>query len=318
MPPVEDVISCCHLHVTLRTVAVLPKKIMIHFTATDPSMSATRVPIDGLWRCLCPSIDSIALSQNSSKLFSPRKRPTRPPARDAQSVRVQQFSTSIRAAPDASTRIPQASAAFKKRPKTPWKALPIATPSVVPETATSNATLADALDEHPAPTAKDGVSPGKSTPLPSSRPPRIKVSYIAPGTEPGGSFITQQQAQSRRVMRTDYSYKDAPTPKLSAKERLSLDSEETEALNERLRVIREREDSFHRVVNLVYYLIAVRGEEPSLLHYHSLLLANADAENGSTGSIRQLLAEMKAAGIAPDSGVYHAVLRVCCASNYIT
>jgi hypothetical protein len=33
-------------------------------------MSAARVPVDGLWRCLCPSIDSIILSSKSRTLPS--------------------------------------------------------------------------------------------------------------------------------------------------------------------------------------------------------------------------------------------------------
>jgi hypothetical protein len=37
-------------------------------------MSATRVPVDGLWRCLCPSIDSIVLSYNSRTLPTIRPR----------------------------------------------------------------------------------------------------------------------------------------------------------------------------------------------------------------------------------------------------
>jgi hypothetical protein len=38
-------------------------------------MSATRVPIDGLWRCLCPSIDAIILSSPFRPLTHIRPRP---------------------------------------------------------------------------------------------------------------------------------------------------------------------------------------------------------------------------------------------------
>lgn len=38
-------------------------------------MSATRVPIDGLWRCLCPSIDAIVLSSTSRPPSVIRPRP---------------------------------------------------------------------------------------------------------------------------------------------------------------------------------------------------------------------------------------------------
>lgn len=39
-------------------------------------MSATRVPIDGLWRCLCPSIDAIILSSHPRPLSFIRPRPS--------------------------------------------------------------------------------------------------------------------------------------------------------------------------------------------------------------------------------------------------
>lgn len=40
-------------------------------------MSSTRVPIDGLWRCLCPSIDAIIFSSSSRPLSSIRPRTNR-------------------------------------------------------------------------------------------------------------------------------------------------------------------------------------------------------------------------------------------------
>lgn len=41
-------------------------------------MSTARIPIDGLWRCLCPSIDAIILSSSSRRPPSIRPRPTLP------------------------------------------------------------------------------------------------------------------------------------------------------------------------------------------------------------------------------------------------
>jgi hypothetical protein len=42
-------------------------------------MSVTRVPIDGLWRCLCPSIDAIILSSSSHTLSAVRPQQNRVP-----------------------------------------------------------------------------------------------------------------------------------------------------------------------------------------------------------------------------------------------
>lgn len=43
-------------------------------------MPATRITVDGLWRCLCPSIDSAALSRALSRPFRPQQTRTRPAA----------------------------------------------------------------------------------------------------------------------------------------------------------------------------------------------------------------------------------------------
>jgi hypothetical protein len=60
----------------------------------------------------------------------------------------------------------------------------------------------------------------------------------------------------------------------------------------------------------VEYLITVRGEKPALIHYDSLIRANADAENGSAEVVKDLLTEMKQEGIGADSALYHGVLQV--------
>ena len=65
------------------------------------------------------------------------------------------------------------------------------------------------------------------------------------------------------------------------------------------------------MIELVEYLITVRGEKLALIHYDSLIRANADAENGSAEAVRVLLKEMKEECVRPDSGLYHGVLQVC-------
>lgn len=65
------------------------------------------------------------------------------------------------------------------------------------------------------------------------------------------------------------------------------------------------------MVELVDYMIRIRGEKPALIHYDALVRANAHAMPGSAAAVRTLLAEMKELGIAADSGVYHAALQVC-------
>jgi hypothetical protein len=81
--------------------------------------------------------------------------------------------------------------------------------------------------------------------------------------------------------------------------------------------MRTEEGAYHRVAELVEYLITVRGEKPALIHYDSLIRANADAENGSVDVVKGLLVEMKQEGIGPDSGLYHGVLQVRLAGGEI-
>lgn len=88
------------------------------------------------------------------------------------------------------------------------------------------------------------------------------------------------------------------------------DRDEIDVLHDRLRSYRTQEGNYGRVVGLVEYLIKNRGEKPALIHYDSLIRANADAENGSAECVRTLLVEMKEEGIRGDSGLYHGVLQV--------
>lgn len=92
--------------------------------------------------------------------------------------------------------------------------------------------------------------------------------------------------------------------------RQQWDSEDMRTLHDRLRACRAEEAQFDQVVDLVEYLLKGRGEQPSLIHYDSLIRANADAEKGSAESVRALLNEMKVEGIKGDSGLYHGALQV--------
>ena len=62
---------------------------------------------------------------------------------------------------------------------------------------------------------------------------------------------------------------------------------------------------------MIRMLMRDRGERPDGRHYVAMILANADAENGSASEVEVLLKEMAAEGIALSSGAYHAILKVC-------
>ena len=71
-----------------------------------------------------------------------------------------------------------------------------------------------------------------------------------------------------------------------------------------------RKAKYLEVQALVEYIVKTRRERPNNRIYEALILANADALYGSPGEVCKLLQEMEEEGLSPDSGIYHAVLRV--------
>ena len=67
---------------------------------------------------------------------------------------------------------------------------------------------------------------------------------------------------------------------------------------------------YAHVRDIVNILVKERGQKPNLRLYDALLLANTDNVNGSAGEVAQILDEIAAQGLVPDSATYHAALRV--------
>ena len=68
--------------------------------------------------------------------------------------------------------------------------------------------------------------------------------------------------------------------------------------------------NYPQIQKLVEILVQKRGEKPNARLYDALILANVDEEYGSAAEATRLLHEMTSQGMVPDSGTYHAVLRV--------
>ncbi|PBP21053.1 pentatricopeptide repeat protein [Diplocarpon rosae] len=194
-------------------------------------MPSTRIPIDGLWRCLCPSIDRVAI-----KALPARGSAARRAVNDRRPNPSQYIHTSTRRLRDTILR----RIIFEPQPKDP-------------------------------------VEPD---PLQSPKP--LFASRTSLGSE----------AERKRRYVLGYQLKDVPTAKI----------------HDQLRRVRGEAKSYHKVVELVEYLIRERGEKPALIHYDSLIRANASAKYGSVLSVRALLEEMDVLGIVKDSGLYHGVL----------
>jgi hypothetical protein len=231
-------------------------------------MPVSRIPIDGLWRCLCPSIDAIAICHASTRIQSTRKAPTRPRIDSTKLPRARPFYSSCRVANNRDATTSPNEPLQRVRPLWGFRKVDKPVPQSQHEPRDTNTSRDDSNN-----TSNTDVQPNLD----------------------GGPILRK-------------TYSDAP-PLQPDIERLN--DIPTVHLHDRLRHMRTEEGAYHRVVELVEYLMTVRGEKSALIHYDSLIRANADAENGSAETVRTLLKEMKEEGVRADSGLYHGVLQVC-------
>lgn len=66
-----------------------------------------------------------------------------------------------------------------------------------------------------------------------------------------------------------------------------------------------------RVQKDVIRLVQGLGQNPDGRIYRALLLAEADPKHGSAGEVERLLQQADVDGVALDSSIYHAALKVC-------
>ena len=95
----------------------------------------------------------------------------------------------------------------------------------------------------------------------------------------------------------------------------SLSTQDIRGGYQDLKRFSERAD-YVRVQAQVEQLVRINHETPNLRLYNALLLANGSPQLGSASEVARLLQEMEEAGIVPDSATYHAILRVCPATNH--
>ena len=244
-------------------------------------MPGNRTPIDGLWRCLCPSIDAIINSYARYPALSPTslarcragsKNPTR--------IRTRAFHCSTQV--DWGGGFRESIRSFlSPPPKTPPQKSNPHNQEVPPASSERAAPAADApsnISTSPSPsTVADHASK-------NSMPKLSGPSILKPPEEP----LTIAKTLCRH----------------------GLDGVSETDLHDRLRQLRARQGAYKEIAETVDYLIFTRAEKPALIHYDALIRANSDAENGTVEAVRILLNEMKDEGIGADSGLYHGVLQV--------
>ena len=205
-------------------------------------MPPFQVPIDGLWHCLCPSIDAIILSGNRS-LSRSSARPIGRSNRD------------FRNKPKPQLRN------FHSTRRTRWQ-----TPSAI----------------------SSAQSSGIPAKVDLTFPQPVDVRFTKSSVHPKQREDASLEERYARFADTPFSL-----------------------LHDRLRALRGQERAYQEILDLVEYLVTVRGAKPALIHYESLIIANADAENGSVEAVKVLLQEMKDEGIRGTASLYHSVLQAC-------
>ena len=65
------------------------------------------------------------------------------------------------------------------------------------------------------------------------------------------------------------------------------------------------------IEDIVGVLVRIHHERPNLRLYNALILSNTDPVDGSAANAARLFREMTKEGIVPESGTYHALLKVC-------
>ena len=138
---------------------------------------------------------------------------------------------------------------------------------------------------------------------PFSRPSRICVRQTP---LPSNPFLGCQTKQWLHRTSRNLSTND---------EAASLSTQDIRGGYQDLKRFSERAD-YIRVQAQVEQLVRVNHETPNLRLYNALILANGNPQMGSAGEVARLLQEMEDGGIMPDSATYHAILRVCPATNH--
>ncbi|TVY40050.1 putative pentatricopeptide repeat-containing protein, mitochondrial [Lachnellula occidentalis] len=246
-------------------------------------MPVTRIPIDGLWRCLCPSIDAISASCYATSTL-PATKPSIRLATGSKRLIRRNFHTSIRlrqrspedAAPNAKQGFGDGKPFFTVESR--WE-IPIRPPQ---ESLPDDPALSEAIDAAKA-NRITNVGAEKSHQTPRNVNAGLPL--------PSPINFAETSGPVRKV--------DAGVYKSSTRD-----------IYDRLRRVRTQQGAFKDILYLVHLLITEKEEKLSLFHYDSLIRANADAEHGSVDAVKLLLQEMKEEGIGGDSGLYHAVLEV--------
>ncbi|KAK3943865.1 hypothetical protein QBC46DRAFT_376470 [Diplogelasinospora grovesii] len=277
-------------------------------------MAPTRFIFDGLWRCLCPSIDAAALVRavNKPYPFSPTARRSRNRPRNTcpASTRGAHWQTeSARPRDDAEKAITfedlfSAPTDAKQNPKQPKSSISFhlgKKPGNAEQPVTFKDLFPESLDPKKDAARSKQSSSSQNTDTAKSEN-QVKQSSVKPEssrTASSSATFAKDAAQTATVsdlIQTKGSFpalKNAPTP----------------VIYECLRELARRQGQSKKIRAFVQYLIEQRGERPNIFLYEALVTANWD-QTGSADELDAILEQMRKAGIEPSPNIYHSALRL--------
>lgn len=258
-------------------------------------MSGARITVDGLWRCLCPSIDAAAFTRAISSPYRPQlssRHPSRPrtgagprvtdkllhtTARRLQDDGKQHGDDPFAVIYDAETQKKSSSSSSKQdkiEDGANFQQNPVAT-SALPVTS---------VGSQDGPTAPNTLHNGREV---ARRPVRVKM----PTQDPLPINV-------ERIFGMEEPYTKVP-PGIT-----------TENVMEAIQYIRDKGRPKWRAITatLVKHLLA-NGVAPNTFIYETMLMAHA-LPSGSADAVRSLLREMQLKKIPWSSTAYHSALRV--------
>lgn len=252
-------------------------------------MATTKLAIDGLWRCLCPSFDAAILAV---PLTAPAPNVRR------QRQRKQRNATHISKASIATTPTNRVAFGPQANPDRRIKAQFFGQ---------RHNQQYDAVNDQP---TEDHDVSRKSTNSSSSRG---SGSETHKNVARGGS-IQADVLLSERLLAKDGAAievgqegsKARPTPTWAYQ---NLGDVPIPRLHLWLDRIQHAMGTFDKVMKLVNHLRNERGQGPTLRYYEALARANADAEHGSATMIATIMEEMDSYGIIANKEFYHACLQ---------
>lgn len=263
-------------------------------------MSSARMTIDGLWRCLCPSVDGATLTRAISAPHRCQLITRGASSRRSICARSRQATTRSLSTTICLRGLQQDGAQSEEVAFGILSDVVVGRPNDTRQVGPSETKqpdenpILDAADE--AGKVKDSASvSGVERPVEAKHPERKPLSTI-PGAETRAQRGSSPATVASLVRAHELEH--------------ALPAATTEDIYDALRILRDRQKSKDRntTTALVKHLLA-SGMAPNTLIYETLLVAHA-APDGSADTVKALLREMQVKMLPWSSTAYHAALRV--------